>query len=326
MVRTFVRTALAAAALGSSALAAGFLLLQRDRLERWETLSCDDCEEGEFFTLADGTRMHYVTRGDPTRGDDIILIHGLMSSTSEWSKNMDALAQEHRVWAIDLIGFGYSSRVVDPVYSLKYLARSVQELMDARGIARAHLVGHSLGGAIALQLAHDSPNRVNRLVLVDPAAYIFGLLRPVRLAVHVPLLPRTLGAWFLTNPRVHRTALRNALGDPGRLDAEMLAARVRATRVKGTCDALIAMAASRDAANLPEGLAKIQSPALILWGDRDYVLPLHHGQRLVRDLPNAELVILEGAGHVPNEEFPEVVNRLILDFFGKEETVGGRTQ
>lgn len=302
----------ATVALGASALAAGWIW-RRNRIQEWETLSCEDCDEGGFVTLEDGARMHYTVQG--TVGDDVILIHGLMSTTNEWVKNVGALAASHRVWAVDLIGFGYSSRVTEPTYSLRYLAHSINEFMESQGIERAHIVGHSLGGAIALQFAHDYPTRVNRLVLLAPAAYIFSWLKPVRYAARVPFLPRRVGAWLLTNPHVHRVAYRNALGDPRRMDSQMLDARIRATRVKGTLDALLAMCSSREACELPEGLPELHAPALVIWGDRDNALPTSHGYRLVRDLPNAKLVILEGAGHLPNSEFPDRINRLMLDFF-----------
>lgn len=320
------RTTTAAAALGASAVAADIIFLGRKRLREWETLRCEDAGEGDFVSLPGGTRMHYVRRGsgqsptDPDGesaledGQDIILIHGLMSSTHEWAKNIDALAAGHRVWAIDLIGFGFSARVAEPTYSLKYHARSIREFLDAQGIARASIVGHSLGGGIALQFAHDYPERASKLVLIDPAAYIYTWFKALQLATRVPYLPRTVGSIMLCNPRVHRSALRNALGDPTRLDEQALDARMRATRVKGTLDALLAMGASPHASDLPEGLRETAAPTLIIWGDQDLVLPLRHAKRLARDLPNAELVILEGAGHVPNEEFPDVVNRLMLDF------------
>jgi pimeloyl-ACP methyl ester carboxylesterase len=205
------------------------------------------------------------------------------------------------------------------LYSLRYLAHSIDEFMECQGIARAHIVGHSLGGAIALQFAHDYPERVDRMVLLAPAAYIFNWLKPIRYAARVPILPRRFGEWLLSNPNVHRTAYRNALGDPRKMDTKMLDARIRATRVKGTLDALLAMCSSREACELPEGLPELRAPALIVWGDRDYALPPSHGRRLVRDLPNAELVILEGAGHLANSEFPDRVNRMVLDFFrGKD--------
>ena len=335
MMRNLVRTSLAVATLGASALTARALWGSRKRLREWETLACEDAEEGEFLTLADGAQMHYIERHpersrkaaesaptEPPKDKPVILIHGLMSSTHEWTKNIDALAAAHQVFAIDLVGFGFSSRVTEPTYSVKQYARSVREFLDAHGIARAHIVGHSLGGAIALQFAHDYGARVDKLILIDPAAYIFRLFKAVQFASRVPHLPRTLGSLMLCNPHVHRSALRNALGDPTRLDEEMLAARMRASRVRGTLDALLAMLASPHVSDLPEGLSEITAPALILWGDRDTALPLRHGQRLARDLPNSELVILEGAGHVPNEEFPDIVNTLMLDFLNKGVSIG----
>ena len=339
MMRNLVRTSLAVATLGASALTARAIWGSRKRLREWETLACEDAEEGEFLTLSDGAQMHYILRSPSTpastssasahrggdlgrQGEPVILIHGLMSSTHEWTKNIDALAAARQVFAIDLVGFGFSSRVTEPTYSLKQYARSVREFLDAHGIARAHIVGHSLGGAIALQFAHDYGARVDKLILIDPAAYIFSLFKAVQFASRVPHLPRTLGGLMLCNPHVHRSALRNALGDPTRLDEEMLAARMRASRVRGTLDALLAMLASPHVSDLPEGLSEITAPALILWGDRDTALPLRHGKRLARDLPNSELVILEGAGHVPNEEFPDIVNTLMLDFLNKGVSIG----
>lgn len=311
MVRA-IRASLAIAALGTSALAINFARTGRKRLREWESLTCADAEEGGFVTLSDGAQLHYIARGEA--GEPIILIHGLMSTAYEWSKNIDALAQSHRVFAIDLLGFGFSSRVTKPCYSLKYYAQSVSEFMDAQGLSHASIVGHSLGGAVALQFAHDYPARTGRLALMAPAIYLLKYLKPVRYAARLPYLPRTVMSLMVCNPRVHRTALRNALGDPTRLDENTLAIRVRATRVRGTLDALLAMSSSPHVADLPDRLGDIAAPSLLIWGDQDLAVPLRHARRLVRELPKAELVVLEGAGHLPNEEIPEQVNRLIVEF------------
>lgn len=313
MIRQVLRTMHGMVTLGASVLSPA-LFLHRTRQE-WECLTVDDASAGSFCLLPDGARLHYVQRG--TTGRAVVLIHGLMSSTEEWAQNIDALAQAHRVWAIDLIGFGYSSRIVEAKYSLKSMARSVREFLDAEGIARAHVVGHSLGGAVALQLAHDAPGRIDKLVLIDPAAFIFPWLRVVRMAARVPYLPRALVELMLSNPRVHEAALRNALGDPARLDRRALAARLRASQVRGTRQALLAMARSPEIAANPEELDRVAMPALVLWGERDNVLPLEHGRRLAGKLPNARLVVIQDAGHVPNEEFPETVNSLVIDFLNK---------
>ncbi len=305
--------------MSAAALSAEALLKGRQQFAEWETLTPADAEGGDFLMLSDGSQLHFVVRGPQDRSADsqtLVLLHGLMSSIHEWDKNIDGLAERHRVYALDLIGFGFSSRVCEPCYSLKYYSRTVLEFLDAQEIAHACLVGHSLGGGIALQVAHDAPERVNKLILVDAAAYIFGLVRVVRLATRVPYLSRGLARRVFSNPRVYECGLRNALGDPRHLDPEAVALRLRAARVKGSVDALFAMLASPHAAEQPEGLRQMAKPTLILWGDRDYVLPLRHGQRLARELPNARLVTIRGAGHVPNAEYPEAVNRLILDFVG----------
>ncbi len=305
-------------ALCASALRTDWRYFRRAGLREWETLTQEDAEEGDFVTLSDGARMHFVARGERNAhregGDPLVLIHGLMGSTHEWSGNLGPLADGRRVYAVDLIGFGFSSRVTEPRYSLRYFARSVCEFMDAQGLARVNLVGHSLGGAIALQFAHDYPARVNRLVLIAPAAYILHYLRPVRYATRVPFLPRAVASALLCNPRVHLSAYRNALGDPARLDQEMLARRQRASRVQGTRDALLAMSASPHASDVPQALREIKTPALILWGEQDLVLALRHGKRLARELPNANLVIIKSAGHLPHVEFPGEVNQRVLDF------------
>ncbi len=326
MLRYYWDVARSVIALGASAFAAEGGTRTARRLQEWETLGIQDAGEGDACTLSDGTRMHYVVRSDLAAVDarggcprDVILIHGLMSSTSEWARNIDALATRYRVWAIDLIGFGFSSRMTVPAYSLRYYAQCLLEFLDAQGIARASIVGHSLGGGTALQFAHDHGDRVDRLILIGPEAYISGLIKTTQFVTRIPYLPRAIGGAVLRNPRVHRAALCNALGAPDRLDEEMLAARTRATQVKGTLDALFAMLASPHASDMPEGLAEITAPALILWGDRDAALPLAHGRRLARTLANAKLVVLPGAGHVPNEEFPDTVNRLMLDFLGKRD-------
>jgi pimeloyl-ACP methyl ester carboxylesterase len=330
MIKKFVGATVALAALGAGALAATAVALGNKRVDAWETLTLDDAGDGAFVTLSDGARMHYVSMGRSAAAlpdassaaglppaNDVILIHGLMDSAQSWSQNMDALAARHRVWAIDLIGFGYSSRVTAPTYSLKYYARAVREFMDAQGIARASIAGHSLGGAVTLELARAFPERVSHLILIAPATYLANLVAPVKLAARVPYVPRALMGFALTSERARLRAWRDALGDPRRMNAQEALRRVRPARVKGTADALVAMMGSAWSNGLGEELSRISAPTLILWGDRDRAVPLRHGDRHARALPNAEFVILEGAGHVPHIEYPDVVNRLMVEFLSR---------
>jgi pimeloyl-ACP methyl ester carboxylesterase len=329
MLKKFFGIALGAAA-GMTAATTSLVLLGNKRLDKWETLTLDDAGDGDSVTLSDGARMHYIVCG-PSPGQDaavgsqkparsgvegsaVILIHGLMDSAEEWRKNMDALAQAHRVWAVDLIGFGYSSRVTAPTYSMKMFARSIREFMDAQGIARASIIGHSLGGAVTLEFAYDYPERVDKLVLIAPATYLLPLRPELKVARHLPIVPRALIGWTMTNRRARARALRDALGDPAHFDPAELTRRVRPSRVQGTADALVAMLGSPHGSDLPQNLDRITAPTLIVWGDKDRAVPLRHGKYHARTLPNAKFVIVENAGHIPQCEYPGVVNELMLKF------------
>lgn len=293
------------------------VVLGNRRVERWETLTLDDANDGDFVTLSDGTRMHYLTRAPSSSGvrpsSSVLLIHGLMDSAEQWRANLDALAQAHQVWALDLIGFGFSSRVTTPTYSLAMFARSIREFMDAQGIARASVVGHSLGGAIALHLAHAYPERVEKLVLIAPATFLLPLRPEFKIAKHLPFVPRALIGWVMLNRRARERALRDALGDPTRYDASEIARRIRPLHVRGTADALVAMLGSPRDSRVPP-LAHITAPTLIVLGTRDRAVPVRHGEEHARTLPNAKLVTIENAGHLPHYEYPTQVNQLLLDF------------
>lgn len=290
--------------------------LVNQRIDAWETLTPDDAEGGDFITLADGTRLHYLQTGN--RGDALLLIHGFMGSSEEWFRNIDVLAQTYRVWAIDLIGFGYSSRVTARTYSLKYFARAVREFMELQDIPRATMIGHSMGGAIALELAHDYPAIVNKLILIAPASYLAQIPTAINLAARMPLVPRALIGLTMTSERARMAAWRNAFGNTNRLVMQDAASRARTARVKGTADAMVAMIASPSASDLPTGLERIAAPTLIISGDKDRAVPHWLCKRLARKLPNARLVALEGAGHLPHVECPEIVNRWMLDFMNEQ--------
>lgn len=312
-----ITAGLGLAAFGAGALAAGIVMLGNRRVEEWETLTEDDANDGDYLPLSNGTRIHYIARGDSSttaEREPLILIHGLMDSAHSWYKNIDALAQHRRVLAIDLIGFGYSSRVAEPTYSLNYFAQTVREFMDAMNVERASIVGHSLGGAVTLEFARLYPERVKNLVLIAPGTYLVNLLTPINLAARVPIAPRAVLGLAMTNEYTRLRAWRHALGDPSRMNPQEKAMRLRPGQVKGTVDALVAMASSEWSSDIDEEMNTITAPTLILWGDKDRTVPLQHGDRHARTLPNADYVILKGAGHLPHIECAEQVNRLMVEF------------
>ncbi len=305
----------------AASMTAALIWREQRRTQRWENLDLADADAGDFVTLSDGAQLHYVRRdpATPPTADtaDVILIHGVLDSARNWLKNVDALAQTHRVWALDLVGFGYSTRVATPTYSLKQYARHLREFMDAHQITRAHLVGHSLGGAVALEFAHDFPARVARLIAIAPATFLLASLPPaLRWFARVPLLPHAVIGYSLTNSHARMSAWRIALGDPNRIDPREAELRTRPLHLKGTTAALVAMLASPYHSDLPRELARVTAPTLIVWGDKDLAVPVAHAARHARVLPNAQVIILAGAGHIPQNECPAVVNRLMAEFLG----------
>lgn len=300
-----------AVALGAAAGIFAALRYGNRFLDEFENAHHEDAACGEYFTTSAGWRIHYTAQGE---GAPVVLIHGFMDSLQTWRRNVHVLAQTHRVYAIDVLGFGSSDRVRAPIYTLKQQAQFLGEFFAAQNITRAAVIGHSMGGALALQFAYDFPASVHKLVLIAPATYLYAAfprngLRPV---------PRRVSRGVLglyekwqgdrANP------VRFAYGDATRITQDSIALRQQMMRVRGTHDALIAMSKSKRECDVPNELKQVTVPTLIVWGKRDRVVPGIHADRHVRELPNARLEWIETAGHLPHEEEPEAVNKLIVEF------------
>lgn len=292
--------------LGAAGLVAGAQYLTRRR----ETLTiAEGARDGQFLAV-DGALVHYLAAGD---GEPVILIHGFGASSFSWRHNLAALARHRRVYALDLPGFGYSSRSSDRQYSLRQMAHTLRRFLGHLGVARASLVGNSIGGAVALQLAHDFPESVDKLVLVGAFTARLGPLPFVNLP-----LGRSLALLLLhyAAGSEHRlaTLIRGLYGDPDQVTPETVAGYFRPFCVKGSAAAIWAMLASPWDGDLPEQSGAIAVPTLLVWGDRDPIAPLAEGRRLERALPRARLVVFPGAGHAPAEEQPAEFNHLVNDF------------
>ena len=227
-----------------------------------------------------GARVHFQTGGS---GDPVVLVHGLSGSGRWWRRNVAALARQFRVFVVDLVGFGRSRGP----FVLAEAADVLAVWMGRLGLARAHVVGHSMGGYIAAALAVEAPERVGRLVLVDAAAFPLGW-RPVRHAVRLVRAVRYMPPTFL--PVLAADALR---AGPRTL--------LRAAREVVDTD-------------LGARCGQVRAPALVVWGEHDRVVPPAVGERLAACLPDGELAVIGGAGHNPMWDRPEAFNRVVLGF------------
>lgn len=235
----------------------------------------------------DGESVPFLIGGD---GPSLLLVHGLSASLDWWQFNADALARRFRVYLIDLPGFGQLGHLPEAVSMFAY-TEWVNQFMDAAGLEKAHVVGHSMGGHIAIRLAATHPERVDRLVLVAPA----GALPNADIEHYVLPVARLLRE---IPPRMIRVALR----DFSRAD-------LRATWQAG--QDLV----ENDVLNL---LPDIQAPTLLIWGGDDPIIPIALAETFLEQIPGARLVSVPDSGHMPMMDHPERFNRHVIQFLSSE--------
>lgn len=255
--------------------------------------------------VVDGTRLRLIDTG---RGPAVVFIHGLAASTYSWRHQLEPVLQDgYRVVAFDNRGFGFSDHP-DSGYANADYAHLVVALLDSLGIGDAVLVGHSMGGAIAAEVALTAPDRVRGLVLIDPAGY--GPLG-ARLAGW-PLV-RDIAVSFISRATAAAT-LRLCFADPRRLtdaDVDQYYAPLAAPQSRAALRNVL-RAFRFDA--LRGRVAQLQAPTLILWGARDRWIPFRAAADLAGDLPRAAFVLVQDAGHNPQEEQPAEVNRQLTAY------------
>lgn len=269
---------------------------------------CSRCQD------VDGLPVHYLDCGD---GPPVVLLHGFGAWAYSWRHNIDALAARHRVIVPDLKGFGLSGRDRRHKHGLTDQARLVLTLLDRLGLRRAALVGNSMGGEISLRAALLAPERVAGLGLIcSSGTFTVRQMPLLRRAIRIPGFARWLTHRLVRLETVRR-AVRGALGDPSRYNETDAAAYWLPLARPGAADLVAALARDADFGAVRDRLSAITAPALIVWGERDSFIPLAHGQLLAELLPNSRLVVLPGLGHSPQEESPEEVNDLLLDFLSE---------
>jgi pyruvate dehydrogenase E2 component (dihydrolipoamide acetyltransferase) len=248
----------------------------------------------------DGLRLRYLALGE---GDSVpvLLLHGFGADLNTWMFTQPALAEGRRVIALDLPGHGGSTKQLDHA-DVESLAAIVDHALKALGIERLHLVGHSMGGGIAISFAMRRPERVATLTLISSAsfgpeinaAFIDGFVRAARRREAIEAL----------NLLVH---------DPALVSRAMIEDVLRYKRLDGVPEALAAFAqewfpAGRQIVDLGDAVAALKLPVQIIWGREDRIIPVAHAEALASRLP---VHILEQAGHLPHMEKAGEVNRLI---------------
>jgi pimeloyl-ACP methyl ester carboxylesterase len=260
-----------------------------------------------------GRRLRYVRAG---AGPALVLVHGFGSSLYTWKDVIPALAARHQVIALDLPGFGESERPAD--LAVEDLPRAVIGLLDRLGVAEAVLVGNSMGGGTAVLVAANAPGRVSALVLVDAAVYNMATAdRPGSVRVATSPLAGMLD--FLPGKRLLvERSLRQVFHDDALVTRERVAEYLAAAQRPGSVAALRSLGRSLDErpARIAEALAGLAAPTLVVWGAEDAWIPLTHADRLTAAIAGARKVVIPECGHMPQEEKPAELARLLLEFLG----------
>jgi len=278
-----------------------------------------DWQRHQHRIRIDDREVNYVEMGE---GPALVFIHGLGASWQSWLENMPEFARDHRVIAMDLPGFGYSEMPGEDISIERYAAWTCA-LLDALGIESAALVGNSMGGFIAADMAIRTPERVQRLAVVSAAVFwqsyrraqpLVGLAR-LSEAYVARALTRSTDA-VATRPRLRSWALASAgFRYPHLIPKELAHELVRsARRTDGFLPALEALADYP----LEDELPKIDCPTLIVWGAHDTLVPVKDAKRMQELIPGSRSEVFERTGHVAMLERPERFNRLLREFLDEE--------
>jgi pimeloyl-ACP methyl ester carboxylesterase len=249
-------------------------------------------------------------------GPDIVLLHGLGDSSLGWQYLEGPLVDAgYRVTLWDALGAGRSAKPADGDYSIAAHLRRLEGVFDQLAIEQATVIGHSLGGSLALVFAHAHPERTTALCLIDPAAYREGALDG-RWFWNVPLLAEAVLGVLSTEMLVDFGMQQN-FADRARVPQELRRLYLREARRDGMIRALI----HQERHLIPDdpeaweaGHRTIDVPTLVLWGEKDALVPVAQGQRLAREIAGADLIVLPGLAHSPQLEEPDAVVARLLPF------------
>jgi len=267
-----------------------------------------------LFKVVDGIKLHYFKEGS---GPDILLIHGLGANVYCWRKLMPLLSKNHRVWAIDLKGFGLSEKPRHSSYSLHSQAALLGQFMDDEKVKNLTVVGNSMGSAVASQLTLDRQDLVQKVILINSAhdPRMFSLIKPFAKIMKAATPAAGFFSPFVNEQSV-KLFIRNIYGNEKYEVTDEDVRSYLAPYMDGTDSHQAFLSAFQGLLehNLTEDLKKIQNRILILWGKGDRVTPLKYGEILHQDLPQSPYFVHPTGGHHLQEEEPEWVSQQIDNY------------
>ena len=270
---------------------------------------------GEEDRLVDAAGQTWrVRESGPENAPAVILIHGFSHSLETWEPLADALEGERRVIRFDLPGHALTGPRADAAYSVGETVDQVAALLDEIAPERFVLGGNSLGGLVSWRYAAENPDRVDGLVLISPGGY-----PNLGVGDDPAPVPAQMRLFLTTAPSAGVQAATAALyADPGRITYEQIERIGALMRVEGVGQALVERIEQFTLPDPNPVLRTIESPTLIIWGAHDAMIPPTHGPRFAAAMGEAELVLVQDAGHMAHAERPDEVAGRIAGFLQAE--------
>ncbi|WP_313803010.1 alpha/beta hydrolase [Cytobacillus sp.] len=252
-----------------------------------------------------GNEIYYESYLNTHSKKTVVLLHGFLSSTFSFRHLIPLLKNEYNVISIDLPPFGKSGKSTTYIYSYENHSKTVIKLCESLQLKEITLIGHSMGGQIALNIAYLRPDLVSECILLCSSSYLKKSKRSFILSSYLPFFHLFIKR-YLEKSGVEKN-LRNVVYDHSKIDKEMENGYLEPFLKDPIFRALTRMIRDREG-DLPiEKLHQVDTPCLLIWGEHDKVVPLNIGKQLQKDLKNSKLVVLKETGHLVPEEKPEEV-------------------
>lgn len=259
--------------------------------------------EGNTVVI-EGTKLYYLEQGS---GFPIVIIHGFMCSCIDFENIIKAFSIKYKVIAVDLIGFGRSDKRKTLNYSKKNMGELIHKLMRQKGYKIYSIVGHSMGGGVALNIANDHPESINSLVLVDSVGY----KNPKRMPVPPILLEIVLKSFY-----IQKLFYKICLYDISKADYERFE-KVYFFNCEIPSKTLYTFSRIDDSETIEGNIGGIGCPTLIIWGKHDRITKLESAYKFRKDIKSSSIVIFENSGHMPYAEEEEKFIKVLTQFFQK---------